>query len=376
MGAMSALTDHFGEVSDPRRAQGTRHKLLNIITIAICAVICGADNWVEVERYGRAKEDWFKTFLELPHGIPSHDTFEDVFARLKPEAFRAGFMSWVASITERITGEVIAIDGKVLRGSKDQVAGRSAIDLVSAWASQAGLILGQVKTDDHSNEITAIPELLDLLVIKDCIVTIDAIGCQTEIAEKIVAKEADYILQVKKNQGRLFEDLQELFAGCDEAAFVDVPHDYHRTINKDHGRLEIRQCWVLQDAAYLQYLRNQSAWANLQTVVRINRERRIGDKTTTETSFYLSSFGGTAAQHLDAVRRHWQIENCLHWVLDVAFREDQCRVRKGDGAENFSILRQMALLLLKQETTAKVGLKAKRLQAGWDDRYLLKVLQN
>lgn len=370
------LTEHFENVSDPRRDQGKRHPLLDIVTIAICAVICGADNWVEIERYGQAKYDWLKTFLELPHDIPSHDTIEDVFARIDPDEFHSGFMSWTESIAERMEQEVIALDGKVVCGSKDVASGKGAINLVSAWASKAGLALGQVKSDQKSNEITAIPELLDLLVIKGCIITIDAIGCQTDIAEKIVEMEADYILQVKGNQGQLHADMKDLFAGCDEVAFDDVPHDYHQTVNKGHGRIEIRQCWTLQDPQYLHYLHNHSDWRKLHTVIRVKRERRIGDKVTCEESFYISSSDGTAAQHLEAIRRHWHIENCLHWVLDVAFGEDACRVRKGYGAENFAVLRKMALVLLKRETTVKIGIKAKRLQAGWDNRYLFKVLRN
>lgn len=371
-----SLTEHFKNVVDPRRDQGKRHQLLDVITIAICAVICGADNWVEIERYGQAKYDWFQTFLELPHGIPSHDTIEDVFARIDPNEFHSGFMSWTESIAELMEQEIIALDGKVSRGSKDESSGKGAINLVSAWASKAGLALGQVKTDQKSNEITAIPKLLDLLVIKGCIITIDAIGCQTDIAEMIVEMEADYILQVKGNQGQLHDDLRDLFAGCDEVAFDDVPHDYHQTVNKGHGRIEIRQCWTLQDTQYLHYLHNYSDWRKLHTVIRVKRERRIGDKVSCEESYYISSSDGTAAQQLDAIRRHWHIENCLHWVLDVVFGEDACRVRKGHGAENFAVLRKMALALLKRETTAKVGIKAKRLQAGWDNRYLFKVLRS
>jgi len=371
----TSITEHFEAVMDPRREQGKRHQLLDIITIAICAVICGADNWVEVERYGHAKYDWLKTFLALPHGIPSHDTFNDVFERLNPDEFRASFAGWVQSIVHLLPQEVVAIDGKALRGSKDGTLGRPAIDMVSAWACQAGLVFGQVKTDDHSNEITAIPALLETLILADCIVTIDAMGCQTDLAEQIVDQGGVYILRVKGNQGHLYDNLQDLFAGCEEVGFVDVPHDYHRTINKGHGRIEIRECWTLTDEQYLAYLSQRDDWRDLCTVVKVRRERRSGDQTQDEVGYYISSFAGSAAKHLQAVRHHWHIENCLHWVLDIAFREDAARLRNGHGAQNFAVLRHIALNLLKRETSVKVGIKAKRLQAGWDNRYLLRVLQ-
>ena len=272
--------------------------------------------------------------------------------------------------------EVVAIDGKVLRGSKDGYLGRQAIDMVSAWACEAGLVFGQVKTDAHSNEITAIPILLKRLVLTDCLVTIDAIGCQTDIADQIVDQGGAYILRVKDNQGQLQADLQDLFAGCEEVEFVNVPHDYHHTTNKGHGRIEIRECWTLTDEQYLAYLPQRCDWRDLCTVVKVRRERRIGDQTQDEVGYYISCFDGSAAQHLQAIRHHWHIENCLHWVLDIAFREDAARLRTGYGAENFAVLRHIALNLLKRETSVKVGIKAKRLQAGWDNRYLLRVLQS
>ena len=372
----STITEHFEEVTDPRRDQGKRHQLLDIITIAICAVICGADNWVEVERYGHAKHEWLKTFLALPHGIPSHDTFSDVFERLNPDEFRSSFAGWAHSIVQLLPQEVVAIDGKVLRGSKDSNLGRQAIDMVSAWACEAEIVFGQVKTDDHSNEITAIPALLETLILTDCIVTIDAVGCQTDIADQIVEQGGAYILRVKGNQGQLYDDLQDLFAGCEEVGFVDVPHDYHRTTNKGHGRIEIRECWTLADERYLVYLPQHANWRDLCTVVKVRRERRIGDQIQDEVGYYISCFEGSAAQHLKAIRSHWHIENCLHWVLDIVFCEDAARIRTGHGAENFAVLRHIALNLLKRETSVKVGLKAKRLQAGWDNRYLLRVLQS
>lgn len=372
----TTLIEQFKDLTDPRRDQGKRHQLLDIITIAICAVICGADNWVEIERYGHAKYEWLKTFLALPHGIPAHDTFSDVFERLDADDFRTRFVAWVQSIMQLLPQEVVAIDGKVLRGTKDSNLGRQAIDMVSAWACEAGLVFGQVKTEDHSNEITAIPTLLNMLVLTDCIVTIDAIGCQTEIADQIVEQGGAYILRVKGNQGQLQDDLQDLFAGCEEVGFVNVPHDYHRTTHKGHGRIEIRECWTLTDEQYLSHLPQRDDWRDLRTAVKVRRERRIGDQTQVEDGYYISCFDGSATQHLKAIRHHWHIENCLHWVLDIAFREDAARVRTGHGAENLAVLRHIALNLLKRETSVKVGVKAKRLQAGWDNRYLLRVLQS
>jgi len=369
------IADHFANMTDPRRDQGKQHMLLDIITVALCAVISGADNWADVERYGQRKYDWLKTMLALPGGIPSHDTFTDVFARLDPGEFQQCFLNWVAGIRRVTAGEVIDVDGKLLRRSKDGILGRSAIDMVSAWASEASLVLGQVKTDDDSNEITAIPHLLQVLALQGCIVTIDAVGCQTAIAETIIAKEADYILSVKENQGGLYADMQDLFAGCSEADFVDVPHDYTKTVNKGHGRIEIRECWTITAPEYRAYLRQAQAWPNLHTLVMVRRERHQKGRTQVETGYYISSFTGNAAQHLDAIRRHWQIENRLHWVLDIAFREDDCRVRKGYGAQNFAVLRHIALNLLRQEKTAKGGVKSKRLQAAWNDAYLLRILQ-
>jgi predicted transposase YbfD/YdcC len=246
--------------------------------------------------------------------------------------------------------------------------------MVSAWATQNHLVLGQVKVAEKSNEITAIPELLTLLDIRGCIVTIDAMGCQTEIAQAIVDAQANYVLSVKKNQGRLYDDIQDLFAGAAEVAYRDVPHDYARTVEKDHGRLEIRECWTIADEQFLAYLRTGDAWANLTTVALVRRERRLNDTVSTELAFYIASLANSAALILDATRQHWGIENSLHWTLDVAFHEDDSRIRTDNAPHNLAVLRHIALNLLKHESSAKVGIKAKRLRAGWDTTYLLKVL--
>jgi predicted transposase YbfD/YdcC len=368
---VATITEHFSKLDDPRR-YNKRHLLLDIIVIAICAAICGADNWVEVENFGNAKQDWFKQFLKLPHGIPSHNTFGRVFAFLDTEQFQACFVEWIQAVNEVTQGQIVAIDGKKLRRSHDRTIGKNAIHMVSAWASENRLVLGQIKVDDKSNEIPAIPQLLDMLEISGCIVTIDAMGCQKEIAKKVIDGNADYMLAVKGNQGNLYEDVKGLFDYARETAFVDC--DYYRTEDNGHGRIEFRECWTISDPEYLGRIRNLSDWKDLQTIVMVKSERRIGEKRTSEVRHYISSLDGDAKQALKAVREHWGIENKVHWVLDIAFREDDSRIRKGNGAQNFAVLRHIALNLLKQEKTAKCGTKAKRLKAGWDRNYLLKVL--
>jgi len=370
---LPTLEQHFGDLPDPRIDRTKLHKLLDILAIAICAVIAGADNWEDIEEFGKARLDWFRTFLELPNGIPSHDTFTRVFARLDPEPFQACFLGWMNAVAEVIGGQVIAIDGKVLRRSHDKGIGKAAIDMVSAWASANRLVLGQVKVDEKSNEITAIPQLLAVLEVSGCIVTIDAMGCQTEIAEKIIDREAEYVLSLKENQGHLYEDVQHLFADLEDSQYTAYPFDYVKTVNKDHGRIEIRECWTISDPEVLRYLRGFANWKNLTTVSRIRAQRWIGEEKSSEDRYHIASITG-AKRLLGAVRSHWGIENGLHWTLDLAFDEDRCRVRKDHGPENFALLRHIALNLLKQEKTCKRGIKGKRLLAAWNQDYLLKVL--
>jgi predicted transposase YbfD/YdcC len=370
---LPTIEQHFGNLADPRIDRTKLHKLLDILVIAICAVIAGADNWEDVEEFGKARLEWFRTFLELPNGIPSHDTFTRVFARLDPEQFQACFLGWMNAVAEVIGGQVIAIDGKVLRRSHDKGIDKAAIDMVSAWASANRLVLGQVKVDEKSNEITAIPQLLEALEVSGCIVTFDAMGCQTEIAEKIIDREAEYVLSLKENQGHLYEDVERLFADLEDSQYKAYEFDYEKTVNKDHGRIEIRECWTISDPEVLPHLRGFANWKNLTAVSRIRAQRWIGEEKTCEDRYHIASIAG-AKRILWAVRSHWGIENELHWTLDLAFDEDRCRVRKDHGPENFALLRHIALNLLKQEKTCKRGIKGKRLLAGWNQDYLLKVL--
>ena len=370
----ASIRDHFATVEDPRIDRTKAHDLLDIIVIAMCAVVCGADNWVDVEDFGNAKLAWLRQFRPLPNGIPSHDTFGEVFARLDPAQFQTSFLNWVRAVMEVTGGQVIAVDGKTLRRSHDHRLGKDAIHMVSAWATANRVVLGQIKVDEKSNEITAIPALLQVLDLAGCIVTLDALGTQKEIAQVIVERQADYVLALKENQGHLYEDVQATFADAAQQQFQAVPHDDHKTVTKGHGRLEIRECWTISRADYLEALRDYALWPQLHSIGMVRAQRRVGDTTSVETRYSLSSLAGNAAQLLDAVRSHWGVENGLHWCLDIAFREDESRIRKGAGDQNFAVLRHMALNLLKQEKAAKVGIKAKRLKAGWDEAYLLKVL--
>jgi len=370
----AAIEAHFEHVEDPRVAYLVIHPLINIFTIALCAVIAGADSWSEVATYGQRKKVWLSQFLDLKMGTPSHDTFSTVFGVLNPRQLQDGFISWVRAINQRLQGEVVAVDGKMLRHSFDTAQEQPMITMVSAWATEAELVLGQLKVEEGTNEITTIPRLLRLLELNGCIVTVDAIGCQKEIAEEIVAQGADYLLAVKNNQEQLYQDIELFFRLSEENNFAKVDHTYERTVNKGHGRIEVRECWAISGDESLQFLRGCRDWPRLQTIVRIDSQRHVGDQVSQESRFFISSLPSDAKHLLQVKRSHWAIENELHWVLDIAFREDDSRVRVGHGAENLATLRHMAVNLLKQEKSAKGGIHAKRMQAAWDEHYLVKVL--
>jgi predicted transposase YbfD/YdcC len=370
----ASIQEHFGDLEDPRCTYLNDHPLLNIITIALCAIIAGADNWTEVELFGEQKLNWLSRFLDMSKGVPSHDTFGRVFARLNPIAFQKSFLSWVQAVFEVTDGQIIALDGKKLNGSHDQVLGKKAINMVSAWATSNHLVLGQVKVDDKSNEITALPQLLELLELQGCIVTIDAMGTQIEIAQQIINQGGEYLLPVKENQKQLLEDITLFFNLAHQKEFRQVHHTYHRTADARHGRLEIRQCWAVSGIENLNFLRTYDCWPKLNAIAMIRSERRFPHKVEQSTQYFITSTPNDAQTILHIKRAHWGIENQLHWVLDVAFREDDSRIRTGYADQNIAVLRHMALNLLKQENSVKKGLKAKRLKAALNEDYLFKVL--
>jgi predicted transposase YbfD/YdcC len=372
----TSVLSYFGELEDPRSDKNLMHPFINIVSIAILATICGADDWVAVETYGNAKKLWLETFLDLSNGIPSHDTFGRVFRWLDEEAFQVKFAEWTARICEMTGGEVVAMDGKKLRRSGDCRHARDGIWMVSAWASENRMVLGQRKVDEKSNEITAIPQLLAQLDLSGCIVTVDALNTQTAIAKQIVDAQADYIMAVKGNQGTLYEDLQLLFEGFEAELYQQVRYETARSTHQAHGREEYRQVWVVTSPEYRQYLRQNQKWEKLHSLIKLVsvRYRPLSDKMETTTRYFISSWHASAEDFLQAIRDHWQIENGLHWVLDVAFREDQSRIRKDHAPANMALLRHIALNLLKHEKTAKVGINNKRKRAGWDNNYLEKVV--
>ena len=371
---VKAIEIKFAKLRDPRIDRTKQHKLIDIITIAVCAIVCGAQGWTEIEMFGHQKYTWLKTFLELPNGIPSHDTFGRVFAVLDPKEFQNCFVEWVRMVQEVTSGQVIAIDGKQLRGSGDRFLGKRAIYMVSAWAAENHLVLGQRKVDAKSNEITAIPELLKILAITGCIVTIDAMGTQTKIAKNIIDRQADYLLCVKENQGYLYQDISMLFGYDEQQSFKDTSYDYVKSVDKGHGRIEIRECWSTSDPEYIHTLRGYEKWEGLCSIAMVVSTRIIHDEETRQARFYISSMKSNARRILHASRRHWSIENELHWVLDVALNEDRSRIRKDNAPANLAVLRHIALNLLKQEKSAKAGVHAKQLRAALDQDYLLRVL--
>lgn len=366
----------FSELPDPRRDHTRRHKLIDIVTMAICAVICGADDWEEVAFFARVREEWFRTFLELPGGIPSHDTFWRVFRALDSKRFEACFKAWTTSLRTVVEGEVVAIDGKQLRRSHDECQGVHALQLVSAWATRSGLMLGQRRLENKENEIVAVPELLAELDVAGCLVTTDAMSCQVKTAQTVLDRKADYLLALKGNQPALYEETIQLFDDLAASGGRAYEHTHSKEVDSGHGRIEIRQAWVITDQQWLSMLPSAERWPQLVALIKLESVRRVGgaEQESREYRYYISSRKLTAAQAIDTTRLHWHIENSFHWVLDMAFREDEARLRKENGAENFALLRRMALNLLKQDTTKKIGIKNKRLLAGWDQAYLLHLL--
>jgi predicted transposase YbfD/YdcC len=365
-----SLIEHVRIISDHRVTGRCNHLLVDIVVIAITSILCGADDWNSIEGFGKAKEEWFRKFLRLPCGIPSHDTFRRVFAQISPAAFQECFIEWVRDVAGTIKG-VIAIDGKTLRRSHDRVLGKKAIHMVSAWAAENSLVLGQVKTDEKSNEITAIPELLQLLDINGCIVTIDAMGCQKAIAAQIIDQNGDYVLALKGNQSGLHEAVEAVFQQADSLGYKDYPVDYFETSEKSRNRVETRRHWTLECEGLFEHTK---LWEGLNIIGMVECERTVHKQTTIEYRYYIGSIENNAQLFGKSVRDHWGIENKLHWRLDMGFREDESRIRKGHSAENFAVMRHFAINLLKQDKLTKLGVKNKRLKAGWDDDYRANLL--
>lgn len=363
------LLEAFAELPDPR-AENRRYPLPQLIFIAITMVLSSADDWEMVEELAKTKVAWLKKFIPLPHVIPSHDTFGRVFARLDPQAFQAAFVAWVAQVSSQSAGEIIAIDGKTLRRSYDTKDDKAAIHMVNAWACKTGMILGQLKTEAKSNEITAIPTLLDQIEIAGGLISIDAMGCQRKIAQKILEREADYLLALKRNQGTLYENVK-LF--LDDLATKEnlSSEQYHETIDKGHGRIEVRRGWVIHNVEWLQA---KHKWPGLKMIGMVEGTQYKGEHVSTERRYYVSSRVCDAQSFMEAVRSHWQVES-LHWILDIGFCEDDCRIRKDHGPENMALFRQIAVNLLKQDKTVKLGIRNRRTIAAADDNYRERLLQ-
>ena len=373
------IIDHFGSMPDPRE-DNRRHKLIEILFIVICAAVCGAEKWNDIEAFGKAKESWLRKYLELPHGIPSHDTFARVFAKLDPQGLNERFHQWVQAVYEQREGEIINIDGKTARRSHDGANGRLALHMVSAWASKAGLTLAQRRVDEKSNEITAIPELLEVLELSGCVVTIDAMGTQKGIAERIIDGGGEYVLALKGNHPTLEEEVALYFADeltrdreneSEKNEDIKSEIDYSKSVDTGHGRIEVRECWA---SGSIDWLPAKQEWKLLRSISAVRSKRIIGERESEEVRYFISSLPPTAETLGQAVRAHWGIENSLHWVLDMAFREDECRKRKDNSAENFAVLRHLTLNLLKREKGCKRSIAGKRLLAGWDESYMEKVL--
>jgi predicted transposase YbfD/YdcC len=378
--SIPSLKVHLLQLTDPRLKRRRRHELIDVLMIAVTALLCGAENSMQMAQFGRAKESWLRTFLALPNGIPSHDTFRRVFLLLSPEKFSVVFLSWTQTLRAAVAAEVVALDGKTVRRSFDAAKGRSAIHLVSAWASANRLVLGQIKVDDKSNEITAVPDLLRALELAGCIVTADALNCQKTIAQEIKAADAEYVLALKGNHETAHAEIKSFLddavaqaqaprpAGVPPAA---APLAVCQTVEKGHGRIETRRYY---QSAALDWFADREEWEGLRTVGLVEAEREIRGQRTVERRYYLSSLPLDVATFARAVREHWGVENSLHWVLDVQLNEDQSRVRTGHAAENLGLLRRIALNLLRRDQRCDGGIKTKQLNASWDHAYLQSLL--
>ncbi len=375
-----SLVEHFQSLTDPRVDRTKDHDLIDILVIAICALLCAAESFNDMEDFGKAKENWFRTFLKLRNGIPSHDTFNRVFAAIDPKEFLECFLRWTQSLRQAVAQEIVALDGKALRRALNR--DESPKYVVSAWAEGNNLVLGQLKVDEKSNEITAVPELLRVLELAGCIVTVDAMGCQKKIAKEIIEADADYVLALKGNQETVHAEVKSFLDATLEEKQKKRPKgaviattaaklQQLETVEKDHGRLETRRYY---QSAELGWFADRAKWEGLRSVGMVEAVREVDGKTTTERRYYLSSLSLDVATFARAVRGHWGVENKLHWVMDVCFREDQSRARTGYAAENLATLRRLALNLLKRERTKKRGIRGKQLNASWDHAYLLKLL--
>jgi predicted transposase YbfD/YdcC len=368
-----SIAEHFDDIEDIRIDRGKKHKLIDIITISICAVVCGADGWIDIEMYGIARKKWLDKFLELPNGIPSHDTFARVFSQINPDEFNKSFLSWIKGVSKITAGEIIAFDGKQSRNSGDKKNGQSVINTVSAWAASNRLVLGQKKVEGKSNEITALPELIKILDLAGCIITIDAMGCQREIVKKIVEKDADYVIAVKKNQPTLHEQIKQLFKQAIETHGKDLNMSSFNSSEINRGREEIRNYLMLTDVA--ERIDPLGKWEKLTSIGMVESVRVVNGKTSVETRYFISSLKNDAQQIAKAIRVHWSVENSLHWVLDVAFKEDNSRIRKDNAPANFAVLRHIAINIIGQNKSRKLSVRSKRFLATLDEEYSNELLE-
>ena len=368
-----SIAEHFNDIEDLRIERGKKHKLIDIITISICAVVCGADGWIDIEMYGVARKKWLEKFLELPNGIPSHDTFARVFSQINPDEFNKSFLSWIKGISKITAGEIIAFDGKQSRNSGNEKNGQGVINTVSAWAASNRLVLGQKKVEGKSNEITALPELIQILDLAGCVVTIDAMGCQKEIVKKIVEKDADYVIAVKKNQPTLYEQIKQLFKQAIETQGKDLNLSSFNSREKNRGREEIRNYLMITDVA--ERIDPLQKWRKLTSIGMVESVRVVDGKTSIETRYFISSLENDAQKLAEGIRNHWSIENSLHWVLDVAFQEDNSRIRKDNAPANFAVLRHIAVNIISQNKSRKLSVRSKRFLATLDEEYSTELLE-